>query len=479
MTALSSRTALKEKPVFSYPDAAKALKTSLLKPVSVPLDGACIDTRKIVSGNIFIAIRGQKQDGHDYLEQCFELGASGAIISEEWIKAHPAVLENSKVKNLLPVKDTAAALVDLAKAYRSTFQIKAFGVTGSIGKTSTKEFLAYLLSQKFSVLSTAGNFNNHLGLPLTIMRLKPEHQVCVAELGANHVGEIEFLCKILKPDAAILTCVAPVHLEGFGSLENIYKAKGEILEALRPGSYAVVPDEDPLISFQAERLKLETILAGSSLRAHYKITEVSAKNGRVYFQINKKYRFSFPGSGTFLAHNAAMAVALADSTGSLKMSEMPADWQLQMPSGRFEEHKVGPFTFIFDGYNANPAAFDASLDCFASLKKDGKKWVAFADMGELGPEEKTFHERLGQKIASNGFNSVCYGRLSKSSFDAIRTEGKNIVSGHFDDAEQAAKFLEVNIQAGDAVLLKASRGMRVEQILQFFQKKYETASAGK
>lgn len=465
--------------MFSYPDAAKALKTSLQKPVSVPLDGACIDTRKIVPGNIFIAILGEKQDGHDYLEQCFELGASGAIVSEEWLKTHAPVLENPKVKNLLPVKDTSAALVDLAKAYRETFKIKVFGVTGSIGKTSTKEFLAYLLSRKFSVLSTAGNFNNHLGLPLTIMRLKPEHQVCVAELGANHVGEIKFLCEILKPDAAILTRVAPVHLEGFGSLENIYKAKGEILEALKPGSFAVVPDEDPLISFQAERLKLNTILAGSSLRAHYKITEVSVREGRVHFQINKKYRFSFPGSGSFLAQNAAMAIALADSAGDLKMSEMPQDWQLQMPSGRFEEHKVGPFTFIFDGYNANPAAFDASLQCFVSLKTDGKKWLAFSDMGELGPDEKKYHEQLGEKIAAHGLHSVCYGKLSKSAFDAVQAGNKNIVSGHFEDAERAAQFLEVNIQPGDAVLLKASRGMKVEQVLQFFQKKYQTAAAEK
>lgn len=469
----------KEKKVFSYPDAAKVLKTTLQNPAHAQLDGAAIDTRKILPGNIFIAIKGEKQDGHDFLEQAFDQGATGAIVNAAWLKENPSLLKSPKIKNILAVDDTPRALVELARGYRQTFDIKAFGITGSIGKTSTKEFLAYLLSQKFSVLSTAGNFNNHLGLPLTLMRLKPEHQICVAELGANHVGEIKFLTGILKPDASILTCVAAVHLEGFGSLENIYKAKGEILEALKPGSFAVVPDEDPLVPFQAEKLKLQPLLVGQSFRAHYKISEVEARDGRVYFTLNKKHRFSFPGSAGFLSQNAAMAIALAESAAGFKMGDMPKDWDIRLPSGRFEEQKVGPFTFIFDGYNANPAAFDAALDCFASMKTPGAKWLAFSDMGELGPEEKMFHEKLGRKIASLGLNSVSYGKRSVWASEAIAAGGKSPVSKHFETAEQAAEFLEANLRPKDAVLLKASRSMKVERILEFFKKKYQvTATIG-
>lgn len=461
--------------MFSYPDAAQLLKTTLQNPVSSFLDGASIDTRKIQPGNVFIAIRGEKQDGHDYLDQAFTQGCSGAIISAEWLKANGSVISNPKFKNLLPVSDTQRSLVDLAKGYREKFKIQSFGITGSIGKTSTKEFLAYLLAQKFSVLSTAGNFNNHLGLPLTIMRLKPEHQICVAELGANHVGEIRFLTDILKPDAAILTRVAPVHLEGFGSLGNIYKAKGELLESLKPGSCAVVPDDDPLLSMQADRLKLKTILVGQSFRAHYKISDIKADGGRVHFKINKKFSFSFPGSAVFLAVNAAMAVALAESAAGFKMSDMPADWQIEMPSGRFEEKKIGPFSFIFDGYNANPAAFEAALDCFHSLKTEGRKWLAFADMGELGPDERVYHEKLGAKIAELNLNSVCYGKRSMWAHHVIKTSGKGIISGHFEDAQRASEFLNANVQPGDAVLLKASRGMKIEDILCYFQNKYQAA----
>ncbi len=465
--------------MFSYPEAAEILKTPLHNPVSGPMDGASIDTRKIYPGNIFIAIKGEKQDGHDYLDKAFTQGASGVIVDAQWLKLHPAILENPKIKNLLAVNDPLQALVDLAKAYRSTFSVQAFGITGSIGKTSTKEFLAYLLAQKFPVLSTAGNFNNHLGLPLTLLRLKPEHRMCVIELGANHAGEIRFLSDILKPDAAIVTCVAPVHLEGFGSLENIYKAKGELLESLKPGSFAVVPDDDPLLAIQAERLKLKPILVGESFRAHYKVTDVSAADGRVYFKINQKYRFSYPGNGLFLTRNAAMAVAMAESAAGYKMADMPRDWEIQLPSGRFEEIKIGSFTFIFDGYNANPAAFDAALDCFVSLKAEGCKWLVFSDMGELGHEEQLYHEKLGAKIAELKMNSVCYGKRSRWAHEVIQTSGQKIISEHFDSAEEAAKFLELNVRPGDAVLLKASRGMKIEEVLQHFQKKYQTAEPAK
>ncbi len=450
--------------MFSFPDAARILGISVQSPeLSRSIEGASIDTRIIQPGNLFFAIRGAKQDGHDFLAQAFEKGASGAVVEE----ASAAKFQNNNFKNLLIVKDSAQALVDLARGYRALFNIKAIGITGSLGKTSTKEFLAYILAKKFKILATVGNFNNHLGLPLTLFNLRRDHQVCVAELGANHKGEIKFLCDILKPDAAILTKVAPVHVEGFGSLEGIYQAKSEILEALRPGSFAVLPDDDPILTHNAEKIKLKPVLAGETWRAHYRYMDVRVEDGQVHFTLNKKYKFSFPGMAGFLARNASMAIGLAVEACGMKLEEIPSSWDdFKLPSGRFELHEAGPFTFIFDGYNASPAAFEAALDCFSALKTAGKKWVVFSDMLELGAEEKSYHEKVGEQIARLGFGSASYGPRSKWTAQAAGAE-------HFADAAGVCAYLGAKLQPGDAVLLKASRGMKVEEVLNYFKKKYE------
>lgn len=460
--------------MFSFPDAARVLGAALELPEpSALILGASIDTRSLQPGNLFIAIRGAKQDGHDFLAAAFEKGASGAVIDEAVYHKNPGFFKSKIYRNLLPVPDPAKALVDLARAYRALFNVKTIGITGSVGKTSTKEFLAYLLAKKYKVLATAGNFNNHLGLPLTIFNLRPEHEAFVAELGANHQGEIRFLCDILKPETSILTMVAPVHVEGFGSLEGIYKAKSEILEALKPGAFAVLPDDDPTLVHNAEKLKLKPVLAGDSWRAHYRAMDVRAENGSVHFTVNKKYSFSFPGMATFLVRNAAMAIAMAEICG-YKMEEMPKDWSdFKLPSGRFEQQEINGITFIFDGYNANPTAFEAALDCFVSLKTAGKKWLAFSDMGELGADEKLYHEKLGESVAGRGLSAVCYGTRSKWAAEAAAKAGGTQQIGHFGSAEEAASYLEAKLRAGDAVLLKASRSMKIEAILNHFKQKTE------
>ncbi len=462
--------------MLSFPDAAGLLGSALeSSDPSRLIQGASIDTRTIQPGNLFFAIRGARQDGHDFLVQAFDKGASGAVIEEAVFRKNPSFFLNPSFHNLLPVKDSAQALVDLARGYRSRFPVKAVGITGSVGKTSTKEFLAYLLSQKKKVLATAGNFNNHLGLPLTLFNLKPEHEICIAELGANHRGEIKFLCGILKPETAILTMIAPVHVEGFGSLEGIYEAKSELMEALQPGAFVVLPDDDPVLTHRAERLKLKPVLAGDSWRAHYRYQDIQVENGFVHFTVNKKYPFSFPGSAAFLVRNAAMALAMAETCG-VKMADLPSVWEnFKLPSGRFEEHTVGGITFIFDGYNANPAAFEAALRSFVSLKTAGRKWVAFSDMGELGPEEKQYHQALGKQISELGLACAAYGKLSKWAVQAAREAGGSRPAEHFEDSPQTASYLEANLRAGDAVLLKASRSMKIEGILNYFKNKLNEA----
>ncbi len=461
--------------MFSIPDAARVLGVKAENPSAPALiEGASIDTRTLQPGNLFVAIRGQKDDGHRFLETAFARGASGALVERDYYEKNKAAL--SAFKNLLPVADTGAALVDLARAYRSLFDLNAVGITGSVGKTSTKEFLAYLFSKKYKVLATAGNFNNHIGLPLTLFRLREGDQVCVAELGASAAGEIRFLSTILKPQAAIITKIAPSHLQGFGSIEKIYEAKSELLEALPPGSFAVLPDDDPLLVHKAEQLKLKPVLVGDSWRAHYKVTDERAEDGKVRFTLvfkKMKKEFSFPGLASFLARNAAMAIALADVLG-LPLSEIPSDWDdLKLPSGRFEERMLGPVRFIYDGYNASPASFDAALQAFSGMKVTGNKYLAFSDMLELGPQEEEYHRELGRKIAEAGIPYFCYGPLAAKAAEAARKSNAGLEGAHFSSFSELASHLNAKIRGGDAVLLKASRGMKIEEVFNWIQARQE------
>ncbi|MBI3306691.1 MAG: UDP-N-acetylmuramoyl-tripeptide--D-alanyl-D-alanine ligase [Candidatus Omnitrophica bacterium] len=456
--------------MFSFPEASRALRIPLELPnPSSKGRGASIDTRTLEKGNLFIALRGENQDGHRYLEEAFSKGASGAILDKKVWEDERARFFNSEIpyQNLMPAENPALAFGEFAAWHRSHFHLPTIGVTGSVGKTSTKEFLHYLLKQKHKVLANQGNLNNHLGLPLTLLRLEEEHQFLVSELGANHPGEIRTLARMLQPTAGIITRIAPAHLEGFGSLEAIYEAKLELFAGLPPGSVAIIPDDDPVLFEKARTKNLKLIRVGKTSQADYQITQEAIADGRVHFEINRKYHFAFPGIASFLAVNAAMAAAMAHQLGQ-SWDELPQKWDgLALPSGRFEKMEIRDgIHVIYDGYNANPVSFDKALESFQGISAAGRKILVFADMLELGSEEKKYHEALGKKIASCDFDEVVgYGPRSVVSFETIHREKKNSRARHFETAEEAAHYLNAILKSGDCVLLKASRGMKIETIL--------------
>lgn len=447
-----------------FPEAAALLGAELQSAnPSSGISGASLDTRTLEKGNLFIALRGQKEDGHAYLAEAFSKGASGALIEKTFFDRNKPALAG--YSNLLLVHDTLAAFTTLAKAYRSRFKIPFAGITGSVGKTSTKEFLHFILSQSRNVLATRGNLNNHLGLPLTLFRLREFHQACVAELGANHKGEIRELAAVLKPDHAMITGVAPVHLSGFGSLEGIYEAKLELFEALRPGSAAVIPDDDAVLFARADRMGLHVVRVGQSSLADYRVSEVRVQGAFVYFKVNGR-EYAFPGAAKFLARNAAMAVALAEAMG-VKSAEIPPVWEnFQLPSGRFQTRLLeNGVTVIDDGYNASPASFKAALEAFSGFPAAGRRVLVFADMLELGGEEIHYHEALGEKIAGAGLDLVlAYGPLAARAIQKIQAENPSLEAFHFDGPREAADFLRSRLQKGDALLLKASRRMKIEEV---------------
>ena len=450
-----------------FPEAARLLSAPIRRPdPSSKMTGASIDTRTLRPGNLFVALPGTKTDGHQFLKTAFEKGAAGALIQENYWKARGSEFP-APGKNIIPVPDPAVAFLVLAEHYRQSFSLAAaVGVVGSVGKTSTKEFLHYLLRRQAPTLATEGNLNNHLGLPLTLFKLNAAHRFCVCELGTNQLGEVRQLARVLKPDYGLLTCIAPEHLESFGSLDNVYAGEIELFETMKPGSAAVIPDDDPVLLQKISGLHLQWVQVGAANRADYRLTEVRVSDSRVHFKVNGR-PFSFPGPAAFLAKNAAMAIAMAEVCG-VRMQEMPEFWEdLKLPAGRFQENIYPPgIRVIFDGYNASPASFEAALKTFGEMRAAGRKILVFSDMLELGPAEKEYHEILGELIAQTRVDAaVAYGTRAKWSVDVIRGANPKIEIAHKENAREAAEWLRGRLQAGDVLLLKASRGMKIEEVI--------------
>jgi len=456
--------------VFSYLEASRLLRVSPeFQNLSLTVRSLSIDTRTLQSGDLFVAFKGEQCDGHDFLATAFEKGASGALID---LRRKETIFSNLRaakvpVRNLIPVPDPQAAMTTLAREYRKTLPVGVIGVTGSVGKTTTKEFLFYLLRQKYSVLATAGNLNNHLGVPIMLSRLEPSHQYCVMEMGASHPGEIRALAEMAAPSGGILTPIGPAHLEGFGSLENVYDAKLELADFLKKEDPLVVPESDVRLLEKIDQKGLTAITVGHSERAEYRIADMKATGGEVSFLLNGWGRFSFPGHAPFLALNAGLAIAMARNLG-LAWEEIPRKWEdVGFASGRFRETILpNGIRVIDDSYNANPVSFENALVAFRALPGAGKKIVVFADMLELGAEEARLHDELGEKIAISGVDvALAYGKRARASIEALERSNAGCIAQHFRDGLEALAALKEVVRPGDLVLFKGSRSMHVEKVL--------------
>jgi UDP-N-acetylmuramoyl-tripeptide--D-alanyl-D-alanine ligase len=456
--------------VFSYLEASRLLRVSPeFQDLSLTVRSLSIDTRTLNPGDLFVAFKGERCDGHDFLATAFEKGASGALIDSLRKEMVFKNLRAAKVPihNLIPVSDPLVAMTTLAREYRKTLPVKVIGVTGSVGKTTTKEFLFYLLRRRYSTLATAGNLNNHLGVPIMLSRLEPSHQYCVMETGASHPGEIRALAEIAAPSGGILTPIGPAHLEGFGSLENVYNTKLEMVDFLGKNDPLVVLESDVQLLGKIAQRGRKAITVGSSERADYRIMDVKAEGGEVSFSLNDKGRFSFQGQAPFLVLNAGLAVAMARSLG-MAWEEIPRKWEdVGFASGRFRETILANgVRVIDDSYNANPVSFGNALAAFRSLPGAGKKIVVFADMLELGVEEDRFHRELGEQMAVSGVDvALAYGKRAQASIEALERSKGSCAAKHFKDSSEVLAALEAIVRPGDVVLFKGSRSMHVEKIL--------------
>jgi UDP-N-acetylmuramoyl-tripeptide--D-alanyl-D-alanine ligase len=432
-------------------------------------EGYSIDSRTVAPRDLFFAVKGERLDGHDFVDAALQRGAVAAVVRND------EVARFSGNSRLLAVDDTLTALQTLATAVRKVWGKPLVGVTGSAGKTTTKEAIAHVLSSRFCVLKSEGNFNNHFGLPLMLLRLEPEHDLAVIEMGMSHAGEIRALAKIAQPDNGVVTNVAPVHLEFFDSLAGIARAKYELVESLPSSGTAVLNADDEYVSQFGRGFKGKVIRYGKAVGADVCAENVQSHGaeGSEFDVVVAGYRERaiLPLVGEHNILNALAAVSVAIAQG-MKVSEAIAALATLKPAEkRGQVLQLGNITVINDCYNSNPKALGAMVDALSDMKAK-RRIVVAGEMLELGPAGEQLHRSSGLHIAEMkmdvliGVRGLAQAMVDVASQCGIRAE-------FVATPEQAGEWLARETKDGDAVLLKASRGVKLEKALEIWKAKRE------
>ena len=440
-------------------------------PTDAVATGYSIDSRTIAAGELFFAVRGERFDGHDFVEAALANGAVAAVVSMRWLE--PAGMDLSR---LLRVPDYDAegvlmALQKLALAVRRSWGKRVVAITGSAGKTTTKDAVAQVLSARFHVLKSQGNLNNGFGLPLQLLRLEAEHEVAVIEMGMNHAGEIAALARIAEPDWAVVSNLAPVHLEYFADgIAGIARAKYELIEALPPDGIAVLNCDDERVARFGVGMGDRAVFYGTGERADVcavGIAEIGAEG--VVFTVTahgERASVQLHMLGRHNVHNALAAIAVGLRSGMSLAECAAALGELRAGDKRGEVSEWRGATVINDSYNSNPRALDAMVDALLAMPvaNEGRHIVVAGEMLELGTEGEALHRACGQRTAARGVDVVVGVRgLAKGLVEGAAQGGANAL--FVATPEDVGVWLKANLRPGDAVLLKASRGVRLERAL--------------
>jgi UDP-N-acetylmuramoyl-tripeptide--D-alanyl-D-alanine ligase len=424
--------------------------------------GYSIDSRTVQPGELFFAVKGQRLDGHDYVHQALERGAVSAVVRKDQ-------LAQFSVKTcLLAVDDTLVALQTLAAAVRRIWGKSVIGVTGSAGKTTTKDAIAHVLASRYRVLKSEGNFNNHFGLPLMLLKLQPEQEVAVIEMGMSHAGEIAALAKIAQPDIGVVTVVAPVHLEYFDSIASIARAKYELIESLPHDGTAILNADDEYVSQFGRDYRGKVIRYGTRKGADVRADNIESRgaDGSVFDVVveGRHKRAVLHLVGTHNIHNALAAVAVGMERGISLADAIEALATLMPGDKRGQVVRVGNIKVVNDCYNSNPKALEAMVDALAAMPAK-RRIVVAGEMLELGPTGEQMHRESGKHMADKGIDILVGVRgLAKPMVEAANASG--IHAEFVATPEEAGEWLARETRDGDVVLLKASRGVKLEKALE-------------
>ena len=452
-------------PLFEVKDILRATDAVLEGgPEENVFKGVSIDSRKIGPGELFWAIKGERFDGSSFIMEAAERGASG-VVSEKGIANIPLSGDIAKIK----VGSSLEALHRLAAYNRKRHAVPLVAITGSNGKTTTKEILASILKKRFEVLKNEGNLNNLIGVPLTLLKLHSDHEVAVVEMGMNSRGEISQLTKMAMPDIGVITNIGEAHLEGLGSLENVKRAKGELLEAMKEEGTVVLNADDSAVMELALQAKSDVVTFGFSGKANVRASDAEVDWGKgTLFSLSagdETLPVLLPLYGMHQLYNALAAAAVAYSMG-FKLAEIrEALEEFEACSGRMEIISRGGITIINDSYNANPSSVRSAIEAMI-CSLEARKIAVIGDMLEMGEDEERIHFELGRFIAEKGMDILfTLGSLARNVAAGAADAGMdaaNIFS--FDDRKELGKRLIAEARERDLILIKGSRGMRMEDV---------------
>ena len=428
--------------------------------------GIATDTRAIAPGEFFLALRGPRFDGHDFVETALAGGASGAIVERGWIEEHREV-----AGPLLVVPSSLEALAAVARHYRSRFDLPVIGVVGSSGKTTTKEMMAAVLEQKYQVLKSAGTENNEIGIPKTLLQLTPKHEVAVLELAARKFGDIRYLCSVAQPTIGALLNIGTAHIEFFGSVEGVAKAKGELLDYLDESCLALVNADDCVAAKEIKRTKGRLLGFSLERESQYRGEGlVLDQEGRGHFSL-QNISFDLQVPGRHNVYNALAAAAVGHILGVPWEDVQCALAAFQGVPMRGEILRQNGICVINDSYNANPGSVRAALDLLCEMTPEGGRKIAvLGDMLELGPWSADLHAGIGRQLKDLDIDLLlATGPQSAGTVAAARAAGmREEQAKHFADKRTLGEYLSAALREADTVLVKASRGMELEEIVTHF-----------
>ena len=422
------------------------------------------DSRTLKPGELFVALRGENFDAHDFIESAAKSGAAGALVNRTW---HGHVPKNFA---LIRATATLEAYQKLAANYRHSLTLKVLAITGSNGKTSTKDFAASVLARKFRVTKTQGNFNNHVGLPRTILEATSQDELGVWEIGMNHPGEIAALSKIAAPDAAIITNIGLAHIEFMGSRDAIAEEKGALAEAVGPQGTVILNADDPFSKEIAARTRAKVVFAGTTGGSIRAIEIRQSAHGSEFTIVEGAHRCraQLPVAGLHMVQNAMLAVAAGRAFG-LSIEDSAAGLATApLTKARLQIKEIAGVHFLDDSYNANPDSMKAALRTLVELDTDGKRIAVLGEMRELGPESERGHREVGETAATLGVDQlITIGDAAEVIAQGARTAGLDKISS-VQSTRKAADLLGEVVRPGDLVLIKGSRAARTEEVIEQF-----------
>ncbi|MFH1837423.1 MAG: UDP-N-acetylmuramoyl-tripeptide--D-alanyl-D-alanine ligase [Candidatus Omnitrophota bacterium] len=436
---------------------------SLKRSSDEMISGFSIDSRTIKAGDIFLAVKGENFDGHSFLEDALDRGASGIIISQD-------VPDNikEKARDIIFVGDVLKAIADISREIRKSIGAKVIAVTGSNGKTTVKDYLANIVSSEYNVLVSKRSFNNLIGVGLTLFEAQNSHDIVILELGTNHPGEMGVLGEIANPDIALITNVGRSHMEFFHDTEGVFKEKTSLLDHLAPGGQAFINGDDILLrKIKGKRTDIKSY--GMGKNNDIVISNISkGKRGYRFFVGEDDYMFS--GEGLHNVQNAAAAISVAGYLGIKKNNIREKIKDAPLPPMRLERIEAGDLIFINDAYNANPDSFERALDVLEDASCEGDRVIIAGDMFELGERSAEFHRELGKSIAGRKIKFlIATGKWAHETIKGAADAGMPIENTlRSEDHKTISGFIRLKAAKRSTILLKASRKAKLEEILRCF-----------